>query len=334
MKIVIIKLSSLGDIVQAMVVLQFIKKINHEIVIDWVVENKFKDLLIDHPDINQIHILNLQKAKKKKSINQAFQELKKLRKIEEYDVAIDMQGLLKSALVTKFIKAKIKVGFDKKSLREPIASLFYNKKFSIEYSKNIIIRNFSLAMFAMESIIEVDDLFRKSSFLFSSNKYPHKLVENNKKNILLFIGASFDSKCYPPEKLIELMQNLDANYFTIWSNEKENLIVNKMQSSIESITILNKMNLGELISVVEKMDLVIGPDTGPTHIAWGLNIPSITLFGPTPAYRNCFISDKNKVIESDSKVNPFRIDKSDFSIKNIKVDDIVKMSEKLLGVIR
>ena len=92
------------------------------------------------------------------------------------------------------------------------------------------------------------------------------------------------------------------------------------------------MSLNQLISVINQMDLVIGPDTGPTHIAWGLNIPSITLFGPTSAYRNCLISNKNHAIESETEVNPFKINKNDFSIKNILVADIVKKSNKLLEV--
>jgi heptosyltransferase-1 len=78
------------------------------------------------------------------------------------------------------------------------------------------------------------------------------------------------------------------------------------------------------------VDLIIGPDTGPTHIGWALNIPSITLFGPTPGYRNSYETRINKIIESNSKVNPFKIDKNDYSIKNIKVDDVVKMVEDLL----
>jgi len=86
-----------------------------------------------------------------------------------------------------------------------------------------------------------------------------------------------------------------------------------------------------LISLVKQIDLVIGPDTGPTHIAWALNIPSITIFGPTPGYRNTCITSINKIIESDSIVDPNKIDKNDDSIKSIKVRDIVKISNKLLN---
>jgi len=66
-------------------------------------------------------------------------------------------------------------------------------------------------------------------------------------------------------------------------------------------------------------------------MAWALNIPSITLFGSTPGYRNTYITDINRVIESESEVDPYKINKNDLSIKTIKVNDIVKMTKELLS---
>ena len=79
------------------------------------------------------------------------------------------------------------------------------------------------------------------------------------------------------------------------------------------------------------MDLVIGPDSGPTHMAWALNIPSITLYGSTPGYRNSLSTRINKIIESESKVNPYKIDRTDFSIGDIKVNEIIDSVDELLG---
>ena len=95
---------------------------------------------------------------------------------------------------------------------------------------------------------------------------------------------------------------------------------------------MDKLSLDALISLINQVDLVIGSDTGPTHMAWALNIPSITLFGPTPGYRNTYVTSVNKIIESNSEVDPNKIDKSDYSINNIKVNDISKLAQKLLVV--
>ena len=86
MRIAIVKLSALGDIVHAMVVLQFIKKFNKEISIDWIVEEEYKDLLEFHKDIRKVHLVNLKRAKERKSFFLLLSELKKVRKFGFYDL--------------------------------------------------------------------------------------------------------------------------------------------------------------------------------------------------------------------------------------------------------
>ena len=106
MKIAIVKLSALGDIIHTMVVLQFIKKHRPEIVIDWVVEESFVGVLEHNPHINQIHTVNLKNARKHKSLRLLCRELWRVSNIGEYDLVIDAQGLIKSALIAKLIRSK------------------------------------------------------------------------------------------------------------------------------------------------------------------------------------------------------------------------------------
>ena len=169
MKIAIVKLSALGDIVLSMVVLQFIKKYNKEIEIDWIVEEGYRDLLESHPDINKVHLVNIKQAKKQKSLFLLTKEFKKVRKLPSYDLVIDMQGLIKSAIIACIIPSKITLGFDKNSIREGVASIFYNKKFAYSYSKNIIERNFELIKFALKMPINKVVIHDKTPFLFPKN---------------------------------------------------------------------------------------------------------------------------------------------------------------------
>ena len=164
MKIAIVKLSALGDIIHAMVILQFIKKYNRAIEIDWIVEESYKELLELNSDINKVHVLNIKKAKKKKSIHLFLSELKKMRKLGPYDLVIDMQGLIKSALISRLIPSRTTLGFDKFSVRESIASIFYNKTFNYGYDKNIVERNVALVGFALglnisKKILTINYLF-------------------------------------------------------------------------------------------------------------------------------------------------------------------------------
>ena len=90
MRIAIVKLSALGDIVHAMVVLQFIKKFNHKITIDWIVEEKFKELLDYNPQINEVITVNLRRANNKKSLFVFINELRKIQKLNSYDLVIEL----------------------------------------------------------------------------------------------------------------------------------------------------------------------------------------------------------------------------------------------------
>jgi heptosyltransferase I len=330
MRIAIVKVSALGDIVHAMIVLQFIKKYNKEILIDWIVEEAYEELLKFHPEINYLHVINLRKAKNKKSVLLMLAELVKLCKLDSYDIVIDMQGLLKSAIIARLIPSKKTIGFDKNSIREKSASLFYSEKFKFSYSKNVIERNIKLLEFALGLSINEKQIQQKLPFLFSSKRqldFELSLVENN---ILLIPGASYNSKCYPVSKLAKLTTLMNANFLILWGNQKEKILANKIKELSPNVNVCNKLSIDSLILLISKVDLVIGSDTGPTHMALALNIPSITLFGPTPGYRNTLKTELNKVIESDSIVNPEKINKEDNSIKNISVQEIINQAQTLL----
>jgi heptosyltransferase I len=330
MKIAIVKLSALGDIIHAMVVLQFIKKNNPEIEIDWVVEESYKGLIQFNPDINKIHIVNIKKAKKKKSLFILYKELKKTKNFGHYDLVIDMQGLIKSAVISYLIPSSKTLGFDKSSIRESIASYFYNKTFYCRYDKNVIERNIELIEFALGFKVNRQKIESKVPFLYADQKYFNSNISNTKRNIVLIPGASHQSKCYPVTSFAKLSSLIDANFIVIWGSSKEKILAEKIKIQASSVNVCDKLSIDLLISLISQVDLIIGPDTGPTHIAWALNVPSITLFGPTPGVRNTYLTKINQVIESNSKVNPFKIDKNDYSIKDIDVHEILKVSKVLL----
>jgi heptosyltransferase I len=331
MKIAIVKLSALGDIVHAMVVLQFIKKFNKEISIDWFVEESYKDLLEFHPDINNIYLVNLRQAKKKKSLRILIREFKKLRKLTPYDVVIDMQGLIKSAIISRIIASNSTIGFDKHSSRESFASIFYNKKFNINYGENVIERNLELIKFALDAHLNKMEIYNKKPFLFPKNKFYSSLLSHTEKNIILVPGASHSSKRYPLIKFVDLTIAMNANYIVVWGNKEEKIIAEKIKALSKKTHVSEKLSISSLISLISQADLIIGPDTGPTHIGWAMNVPSISLFGPTPGYRNSYITNINKIIESESKVDPFNIDQSDNSIQDIDINKIIKISRGLLN---
>lgn len=325
MKICIVKLSAMGDIIHAMVALQFIKKEFPSAQIDWVVESSFADVLKNNPHIDNILPINLKAIKKKKS--EIFKQYKLLKEYSKksYDIVIDAQGLLKSAIVSRIIGANEVVGFDKSSIRESIASFFYNKKVHIAYDANTIERNVAVICEPLGINVDKEAILNKEPFLFSSKS--HALT--NKEKIVYVVGASKANKIYPKEKFLEVIEGLKKSALIVWGNHEEHEIALWLQQRSDFVQAADKGNLDDLKNIILNASLVIGGDTGPTHMAWGCNIASITIFGNTPGYRNTYQTDINKIVESSTTVNPSKLDKDDFSICEIEAQKIIEIAKEL-----
>ncbi len=329
-RIAIVRLSALGDIVNSAVVLQFIKQKFPDIKIEWITEEVFAPLLENHPLVDKVHTLNLKRLKKEKSFSQLKKSISFLKSLGEFDLVIDMQGLIKSSIVSRII-SKNTHGFDKDSTREGLASCFYKTKSSIAYDENIVKRNCFVVSDGLGFEID-DEMILNKKVIFPNAKLSDKNLYNfssEQKNIAIVIGASWESKKYKKEKVAELCDELKENCFILWGDklEKEEALWICKNSNYAKLT--PKLSLEELVAFISEMDLLIGNDTGPTHMAWGQNIPSITLFGPTNK-RMIYQTPQNLGIESPSFVDIFKIDKNDFSIKDIEVSDIVKSARGLL----
>ncbi|TAN66173.1 MAG: lipopolysaccharide heptosyltransferase I [Methylobacter sp.] len=332
MKIAIVKLSALGDIVHAMVALQFIKAHSPAIQVDWVVEERFADVLKNNPDIDNILTVNLKALKSNKA--GIFAQLKKMRGYanNNYDLVIDAQGLIKSALTAKIIGKRI-AGFDADSIREKAASWFYDVKVACAYDANTIDRNALILSSPLGIDISTEQILGKKPFLFFNNENPqlYDFLLKDRLNIVLVIGSTWDSRNYPAAKFVKIAEALQQNCLVVWGNEQEKNTAAWMAAQSELIKVMPKLDLNSLKALIAKADLLIGNDTGPTHMAWGLNRPSITLFGPTPVSR-VYQTDINKVVKSASIVNPYKLNKQDYSIKDIDEQTIIGQAKLLLSL--
>ena len=178
MRIAIVKLSAIGDIVHSMVVLQFIKSKYPDLIIDWFVDTQLKDLLENNPHINKIQTIRLKEAKKNKSFWLFLKEMVKLKRYKKYDLVIDMQNLIKSALVARLIPSIKTIGLDKNSSRERLASIFYSQKINIEHSSNVIKRNIAIISQALEMQISDNALKVKEAFLFFDREKHFNLLQS------------------------------------------------------------------------------------------------------------------------------------------------------------
>lgn len=331
MKIAIVKLSALGDIVHAMVALQFIKAQHPNAQIDWVVERRFAEVLNHQPDIDNVLTVDLKTLKTNKT--GILKEIKRLRRYaaKHYDLVIDAQGLLKSSITARLLGKHVS-GFDANSIREQAASWFYSVKVAIPYDANTIDRNTTVLTQPLNISISREQILDKKPFLFFKdederiNLYLHR----NLKNIVLVIGSTWESRNYPVEKFVKIADALQQNCLIIWGNEEERKKAEWMCDQSEWVQIMPKLDLNSLKALIARADLVIGNDTGPTHMAWALNRPSITIFGPTPVSR-VYQTNINKTVKSASIVNPHKLNKQDFSIRDIDEQEIIDLAKNLLA---
>lgn len=336
MKIAIIRLSALGDIIQSAIVLQFIKKFRPSVEIHWFVDAKFEGILSSHPLIDRLYALPLKEKK-------IFRVLKILNEARgRYDLVVDLQGLIKSALIARFLGVD-DFGFDKYSLKESLAANFYNQKFYCNYNENVYIRYLGLICYVFNESFEKEDILLKQSVFEADNNLVQSLEKRlnlqDKRLILIHPNASVANKIYPKERLAILIKLLstryrDAKIMLSWGNSKEKAFVDEVLSlaSVENATSLPKLSLKECIALTKLSSLIIGNDSGLTHLGFAMNKPSITIFGATPSARNAYETPINRVIDAGKKIlDAKHLDKSDFCIQNVDEDEIFSLAEGLLG---
>jgi len=328
MKVAIVKLSAMGDIIHAMVALQYIKKANPSLEIDWIVEQGFVPILEGNPHIHNILPVHLKSIKKeKKNFFEQYRLVKSYAK-NNYDLIIDAQGLMKSALTARILGKNV-AGFSKNSIREGLASYFYTHQVDIDYAANTIDRNAKVMSEPLGVEVSQEMILDKEPFLFyTKSQKVNDVLSETRKNIVFVIGSTWESRNYPKEKFLEIAEALKENVLVAWGSSEEKERAEWIASKSQYAMALPKMNLNDLKALIAQSDLLIGNDTGPTHMAWGLNVPSITIFGPTPVNR-VYQTPINKVVNSSSIVNHYKLNKKDFSIREIKSEEIIIIAMEL-----
>ncbi|WP_149712097.1 lipopolysaccharide heptosyltransferase I [Campylobacter concisus] len=317
LKIAIVKLSALGDIVHAAIVLQFIKKHCPNTHITWLVDARFASLLKDHPLIDELVVLPL-----KESFKKSYKIIKTLGK---FDKIIDLQGLFKSAVVAKLLGKEI-YGFSRESVKEKIAARLYRHKFKIDYNENIIVRNLSLVGYALNFSFDRDEILKKSPCFEIVGKFKN---ESSKKRVLIAAFASEESKIYDKFKdVIRLLEGCEI--YLCYGSESEKARAEAIISGTKA-KLLEKLSIKDMIDFIASCDLVIGNDSGLTHLAWAVNRPSITLFGNRPSHRNAYVTDKNLVVDMGKEIDARSIDKNDFCIREIYPETVANFAKRLLN---
>ena len=273
-RILIVKLSSLGDVIHTLPLVYDIQRTEPDVKIDWVVDASFIDLLWPLKNVNLIPI-ELRAFKKHKNFN-PFRDLK--FKFNTYDTIIDAQGLLKSALVARyakgFSKAKI-IGLGNRAIDcgyEPLVRCFYDEYVYVEPKIHSVDRTRAL----YPSVYKGPPVFYPSDLVLSPPKW--------NKYVLFFHATTADEKCWPIDNWIELGISLAERGYTIvlpWGNPAEKERSKSIGFSIPGAIIPEAFNLLNAFSIIQHSELVIGVDTGLTHLAAALKHRTVEIYVST-----------------------------------------------------
>ena len=323
--------------------IQFIRKHIANAHISWFCDARFEQIARLLAGVDEVVALPLKDKKFLKSFGILRQ------KQGQFDIIIDLQGLLKSALVSRILGKNI-FGFDRFSAKEGMASIFYTHKYSCNYDKNIILRNLELCAFALNFSFDEKEILTKEPCFLKNSRIPDKnsripnknsrIPDKNSripsdktripnKKILIAPFASESSKCYAHFASVIKGAKEFAQCFLVAGSEPERKKATKLASS--GATLLAPLDLAQILEFMDTCDLIIGNDSGITHLAWAQNCATITLFGNRSGARNAFATPKNLIIQATPKheIDAFHIDKSDFCINDIDPAQIIAKAKGL-----
>jgi len=279
LKILLIKMSSMGDIFHTFPAISDLKARYPDAVIDWVVEDGFKEIVDWHPAINKAIPISLRRWMKERG-NKSWEEFKTWRKAlqtEEYDLVIDAQGLFKSALIAKCAKGKSIQGFNGQSAREPIASLFYKKRFYVSKNQHAVERTRQL-------FGQIFGYTPSASLNFGINQNFSHVVKNPRK-LMFIIGTSWVTKLwssYHWQRLTAIAVEEGYDVEIMWGSPEERAIADSIIAACPRATRpLQRMTITAIAEKLVEAAGVIGLDTGFSHLAGALETPTIALYGPT-----------------------------------------------------
>jgi heptosyltransferase-1 len=295
MKILIVKTSALGDIIQAFPVLQYLKNCFPHAQIDWVVENGCAPLVEAHPCINQAIKMNTKKWRKefwKKEIRNEFYSFRQQLRRTEYDLLIDLQGNLKSGFVNFLTKAAKKAGFGCSTVHEWPNLFFTNQRSNPPKGRNIR----EDYLFVAQNAIGDFNTEIKGVKLRISDQEKNKiqtilqnpLLNEMHPRIMVCTGSNWPNKQLGKESLstfLKLMvQQIHARFVFVWGTEDEKQLAHELTSQFpHSAFVADKMGLATLQNLMAELDLVIAMDSLPLHLAATTPTPTYSVFGASSA---------------------------------------------------
>jgi len=345
MRVLIVKISALGDVIHALPVLTWLKSADPEIEIDWLVDEVFAPLLEGHPLLRRVHRLGFKRWRRQgwlatlKGVRQTIAALRR----DHYDLVLDLQGNSKSGLFTFLSGAALRYGFARDGVREWPNLLATNRKvFLGADSYHISDRSMAVAQAAFPGGKEISlagPMEVQPEALASVERQLIALDLDQQPLIVLQYGTTWTTKLWPLDCwqafVAKLCDEEGLRPVLIWGNDSEHEACQEInQASNGRALIWPRGSLPELVALLQRADLVVGGDTGPIHIAAAVGTSTVSLFRVTDATRNGPRGDEHIRIQSPLDCAPClrkSCQRDDECGHSISVDQVLTSIRALLG---
>lgn len=334
----IIRLSSLGDIIHTLPAFSALRKNFTEAKIFWVVEKEGKEILDFVPGIDRIIVSHT--GGRRLNSKKFWQEISRLKRElkNENQVTFDFQGLVKSGFLAFLSGAKKRIGFHRKNLREPLARFFYTERLEeIQETVHVINKNLKLLsrIGIKEEKYEFPLILPDELLETVRMKLREKGYDGQKKLVLFNVGAAWETKRWFPERWIELIEIMKKKkeFFSLilWGNEEEKALADTIREKTQ-IPLSPFLSLKEVIATVKESSLLVSGDTFALQVACAFSRPVVGIFGPTNPRRNgpFYLRDKVAFHEMECSYCYKRACSSLDCLKKITPEEVASMSLQLL----
>ncbi len=285
-RLLIVKTSSMGDVIHMLPAITDMKRAHPELLIDWVVEEGFAHIPAWHPSVNKVIPVAVRRWRKNLFSATTWKQIRTFRKqVREipYDLVIDSQGLFKSAVLSSWVQKPVS-GMDKQSAREGIASWFYQNKFSVARGQHAVPRNRQLVSQVLDySLSDMPlDYGLASEASLNSIREQYSLESGLPKHFVIFLhAASSPEKEWPVKQWIGLGTEMNRRGLSVllpWGDEREKRNAQSIANGLKQAVVLPRLGLNDLASLIVKAELLVGEDSGLSHMAAALDRPIIALY--------------------------------------------------------
>ncbi|PIQ96561.1 MAG: lipopolysaccharide heptosyltransferase I [Nitrospinae bacterium CG11_big_fil_rev_8_21_14_0_20_56_8] len=294
--ILILKLSSLGDIVHTLPVAATLRRNYPHARIAWMIEERYRDLLRDNPHVDEVIPVRFKRWRKNWN-RETFAEVRALfthLRTRRFDAVLDLHGLIKSGLIASLTGARVKAGFHRRNCKESLNILFTNRKAPcIPPGIHVVDINLRL----LQSTVNCPD--RDLRFPLPVIPRDEATIERHLQSgpfldgrplAALNPGAGFASKQWDLSRFAGLAdriaEELGFAVLLTWGPGEEDLVQTIAGRMKQKSWIAPPTTIAESLALYRRLSLYVGCDSGPLHLCWALGVPTVSIFGPTDPARN------------------------------------------------